>query len=127
MTDEEFMKLFDAKNVSPNLQQIRESDSEKEPVYFAGGYARSLADLQELNEAEPIGKQVGGRRRTRSNRIKAKSRRTRNRKAKKRQSTYHRRLSLQRQSTYHRRLSLQRQSTYHRRLSLQRQSTYRRR
>jgi hypothetical protein len=100
MTDEQIMKLFDANEISPNLQRTR--DSEKEPVYFAGGYAGSLADLQELNEAEPIGKQLGGRR-TRNRRVKG--RRTRNRKAKSRQrrSTYRRRLSLQRRSTYRRR------------------------
>ena len=93
MTDEQIMKLFDANNVSPDPQRIRASDSEAGPVYFAGGYAGSLTDLQELNEAEPIGRQMGGRRRTRSKRIKG--RRTRNRKG--------RRLSLQHQSTYRRR------------------------
>jgi len=121
MTDEQIVKLFDADNVSPNLQRIRASNSEKEPVYFAGGYAGSLADLKELNEAEPIGKQVGGRRL----RIRSRSR-SRKIKSHRRSSKQHR-LSLQRQSTYRRRLSLQRQSTYRRRLSLQRQSTYRRR
>jgi hypothetical protein len=112
MTDR-IVDLFDANKISPNLQRSSGSGS-SEPLYFAGGYAGSLADLQERNEAEPIGKQVGGRR-------------TRNRKARRRRSSYRRRLSLQRQSTYRRRLSLQRQSTYRRRLSLQRQSTYRRR
>lgn len=82
--------LFDANEISPNIQRTR--DSEKEPVYFAGGYAGSLADLQELNEAEPIGKQLGGRR-TRNRRAKGRQRR----------STYRRRLSLQRRSTYRRR------------------------
>lgn len=93
MTDEQIMKLFDANNVSPDPQRIRASDSEAEPVYFAGGYAGSLADLKELNEAGPIGGQLGGRRRTRSRRVKG--RRTRNRKGS--------RLSLQRRSTYRRR------------------------
>jgi len=89
MTDEQIMNLFDADNVSPNLQRIRASVSEKEPVYFAGGYAGSLADLKELNEAEPIGKQVGGRRlRNRSQRIKSHRRR---RSSKQRRSTYRRR------------------------------------
>jgi hypothetical protein len=100
MTDEQIVKLFDADNVSPNLQRIRASDSEKEPVYFAGGYAGSLADLKELNEAEPIGKQVGGRRlRIRSRRVKSKG----SRKSKQRRSTYRRQSSLRRQSTYRRR------------------------
>jgi hypothetical protein len=78
--------LFDANKVSPNPQRTREL--ENKPVYFAGGYAGSLAELQEFNEAEPIGKQVGGRR-TRIRKDKIKSRRTRNRKG--RRSSYRRR------------------------------------
>jgi len=90
MTDEQIMKLFDANNVSPDPQRIRESDSEKEPVYFAGGYAGSVTDLKELNEAEPIGKQSGGRRKQmRRQSRKAKSRRRRS--SKQRRSTYRRR------------------------------------
>jgi hypothetical protein len=90
-----FLDLFDADNVSPDLQRTRASDSvsENKPFYFAGGYARSLEELKERNEAEPIGKQVGGRRKQ-----------SRNRKGKgHRRSTYRRKSSLQRLSTYRRR------------------------
>lgn len=85
MTDEQVLDLFDANKVSPNLQRTSGSSS-SDPVYFAGGYARSLEELKERNEAEPIGKQSGGRR-------------TRNRKGKGRRSTYRR----HRRSTYRRR------------------------
>ena len=54
MTDKQVLDLFDADNVSPALQRTRGS-AEAEPVYFAGGYARSLEELQEHNEKDPIG------------------------------------------------------------------------
>jgi len=81
--------LFDSNKVSPAIQRTRVSDSKNMPLYFDGGYAKSLPELQELNEAELIGRQVGGRR-TRNRR--AKGRRTRNRKnkVKGRLSTYRR-------------------------------------
>lgn len=84
-----FLDLFDADNVSPALQRTRASDSEEKPFYFAGGYARSLEELKEHNEAEPIGKQSGGRR----------NRNGRGR----RRSTHRRKSSLRRRSTYRRR------------------------
>lgn len=94
--NDRFLDLFDANKVSPNPPRTSVSDS-SEPVYFAGGYARSLEELKELNEAEPIGKQSGGRR---------------NRKGRgRRRSTYRRKSSLRRRLTYRR----QRHSTYRRR------------
>jgi hypothetical protein len=90
MTDKQVLDLFDADNVSPALQRTRGS-AEAEPVYFAGGYARSLEELQEHNEKDPIGKQLGGRRN-----IKGRGRR---KSSLRRRSTYRR----HRRSTYRRR------------------------
>jgi hypothetical protein len=62
MTDT--MSLFDAERIAPDEQRSR-GKKRGAPLYFAGGYADDLDELRERNEAEPIGKQVGGRRRRR--------------------------------------------------------------
>ena len=61
--------LFDAERISPNQQRSRDK-KQGVPVYFAGGYADDLDELRELNEAEPIGKQSGGRRTRRTRRTR---------------------------------------------------------
>lgn len=61
MTDGAFLDLFDAERISPNQQRSR-GKKQGVPLYFAGGYVDDLDELRELNEAEPIGKQSGGRR-----------------------------------------------------------------
>ena len=61
------MSLFDAERISPNQQRSR-GKKQGVPLYFAGGYVDDLDELRELNEAEPIGKQSGGRRSRRQTR-----------------------------------------------------------
>jgi hypothetical protein len=76
MTDEAFLDLFDAERISPDQQRSRNKKQDV-PVYFAGGYMDDLDELKERNEAEPIGKQSGGRRsrrQTRRGKSKSKNR-----------------------------------------------------
>lgn len=75
MKNDQFLSLFDSDKISPNL---RESQGGGPPVYFAGGYAPSLAALKRMNENATIG-QVGG-----SRRLRKKSRRSRRRKTQRR-------------------------------------------
>jgi hypothetical protein len=82
INDDLFVKLFDS---TPERQQGGEGDG---PVYFDGGYAPSLRALQEMNENEPIGRQSGGSRKSKS---KRKSRKSQKRRSKKSKKTYRRR------------------------------------
>ena len=85
INDDLFVKLFDS---TPERQQGGEGDG---PVYFDGGYAPSLRALQEMNENEPIGRQSGGSRKSRS-KSKRKSRKSQKNKSKKsKRKSYRRR------------------------------------
>ena len=79
--DKLFVELFDS---TPERQQGGDDDG---PVYFDGGYAPSLRALKEQNENEPVGRQSGGSRKSKSKR-KSKSRKNRSKKSNK---TYRRR------------------------------------
>jgi hypothetical protein len=75
INDDLFVKLFDS---TPERQQGGEDDG---PVYFDGGYAPSLRALQEMNENEPIGRQSGGSRKSKSKRKSRKSQKRRSKKS----------------------------------------------
>ena len=67
MKNDQFLSLFDSDKISPNLRESHGGP----PVYFAGGYASSLAEKKQMNENATIG-QIGG-----SRRLRKKSRRSR--------------------------------------------------
>ena len=71
MKDDRFLALFDAERISPN---IRETQGGGPSVYFAGGYAPSLAALKEMNESATIGQVGGSRRKSRKSKKSKKSR-----------------------------------------------------
>ena len=72
MKDDRFLALFDAERISPN---IRETQGGGPSVYFAGGYAPSLATLKEMNENATIGQVGGSRRKSRKSKKTRSSRR----------------------------------------------------
>jgi len=76
MKNEQFLELFGADNVSPNIQRVRGKAGP--PVYMEGGYASSLEELNDMKADARIG-QIGGRRKKsrRKNKNKRKSYRRR--------------------------------------------------